>query len=152
VILEILDNSWKEHLYDMDYYRSGIGLVSYAQKDPKTEYRRQGMDAYREMWKRISAQATSAIFRLDRESADFDGSQWQVTSVSHEEFHEEQSEIPPQPQQQMDSRAFEGSTNSNAAAQPLKPIRNFGPQVGRNDPCPCGSGKKFKKCCGANEG
>lgn len=152
VILEILDNSWKEHLYDMDYYRSGIGLVSYAQKDPKTEYRRQGMEAYREMWKRISAQATSAIFRLDRESADFDGSQWQVTSVSHEEFQEEQADVPPQPQQQMDPRAFEGSTNSNAAAQPLRPIRNFGPQVGRNDPCPCGSGKKFKKCCGANEG
>ena len=133
------------------HYRSGVGLVSYAQKDPKTEYRRQGMKAYGEMWQRIGMQVTSAIFRLERESADFDGSQWQVTSVSHEEFREEPADAPSDPRQQMGSRDHAGITNTSESAQPVKPIRNFGPQVGRNDPCPCGSGKKYKKCCGANE-
>ena len=150
MILEVLDTAWKDHLYYMDHVRSGIGLVSYAQKDPKTEYRREGTKAFTEMWRRIGLQVTSAIFRLERESPDFVGSQWQVTSTTHDEFHEEQA--PPQQlpgQQRLDPAAFERPTDSPPPV--IKPIRNLQPHIGRNAPCPCGSGKKYKKCCGAAE-
>ncbi len=150
VILEVLDTAWKDHLYYMDHVRSGIGLVSYAQKDPKTEYRREGTKAFTEMWQRIGLQVTSAIFRLERESPDFVGSQWQVTSTTHDEFHEEPTS-PQQSlgQQRLDPAAFERPADS--PPPPIKPIRNLQPHIGRNAPCPCGSGKKYKKCCGAAE-
>ncbi len=148
LILEVLDTAWKDHLYYMDHVRSGIGLVSYAQKDPKTEYRREGMKAFLEMWKRVGLQVTSAIFRLERESPDFVGSLWEVTSATHDEFHEAP---PAEPQQQFDPGDREMPQSSKEPPQPVKPIRNFAPQVRRNDPCPCGSGKKYKKCCGVNE-
>jgi preprotein translocase subunit SecA len=106
------------------------------------------MKAFLEMWKRIGLQVTSAIFRLERESPDFVGSLWEVTSATHDEFHEGPAADPQQPP---DSGGF-APTQDAGPPQPIKPIRNFGPQVRRNDPCPCGSGKKYKKCCGASPG
>ncbi len=147
LILEVLDSAWKEHLYYMDYVRSGIGLSSYAQKDPKTEYRREGMAAFHTMWKTIGLQVTSAIFRLERESSEVAQSVFHESAASHAEFREEAA-TESGPPQGMD--AGEVRTNSSEPAQPaVQPIRNLAPQVGRNDPCPCGSGKKFKKCHGA---
>ncbi|WP_339732084.1 preprotein translocase subunit SecA [uncultured Gimesia sp.] len=141
LILEVLDTSWKDHLYYMDHLRSGIGLVGYAQKDPKVEYRREGMKAFDGMWGRIGQQVTSAIFRLEKQSPDFVGSLWQVTSTVHEEVTDDFNYDEPVGDEQSASEPVE---------QSIEPIVNQQPKVGRNDPCPCGSGKKFKKCCGKN--
>ena len=85
LLLEVLDTSWKDHLHFMDHLRQGIGLVGYAQKDPKVEYRREGMKAFDQMWKGIGQQVTGAIFRLEKESPGFVGSLWRITEVRHDE-------------------------------------------------------------------
>jgi preprotein translocase subunit SecA len=121
----------------MDHLRSGIGLVGYAQKDPKVEYKREGRKAFTSMWERIGQQVTAAIFRIETESPGFVGSLWEITSTTHEEVN-----------------AGGDYAGEAAAAEPgqtatiVEPIINRQPKVGRNDPCPCGSGKKYKKCHG----
>ena len=94
LILEVLDTAWKDHLYYMDHVRSGIGLVSYAQKDPKTEYRREGMGAFQQMWKSVGLQVTSAIFRLERESSEVAQSVFHESAASHAEFREDGAQEP----------------------------------------------------------
>lgn len=146
VILEIIDSAWKDHLYFMDHLRSSVSLAGYAQKDPKIEYRRGGVKAYGEMWDRIGQHVTGAIFRLETESQEFVGSLWAITGSS-------QNVAAPAPAQaaQAASAASRESrqTTSGPSVESVAPIRNRGPKVGRNDDCPCGSGKKYKKCCGA---
>jgi len=143
LILEVLDQAWKDHLYYMDHLRSGIGLVGYAQKDPKVEYKREGRKAFDAMWNRIDEQVTNAIFRLEKESPAFVGSLWQVTQVSHAAAEDA---YVPQPQE---SSGPSNQPEPGQESRAVDPIVNTLPKVGRNDPCPCGSGKKFKKCCGA---
>lgn len=140
VILDTLDTSWKDHLYFMDHLRSGIGLVGYAQKDPKTEYRREGMAAFEQMWDRIAGRVTGTVFRIQVEIPEASESVWQITSTEHAAPVED---IPD------DHPALSGGSQAIENAQPIDPIRNYGDRVGRNDPCPCGSGKKYKKCHGA---
>jgi preprotein translocase subunit SecA len=142
LILEVVDSAWKDHLYYMDHLRSGIGLVGYAQKDPKVEYKREGKKAFDNVWKRIHQQVTGAIFRMDRQSPEFVGSLWKITGTQHEDA---------QQAAQREYREQSRGMEPGAAQDAVEPIKNVGPKVGRNDPCPCGSGKKFKKCCGKTE-
>ncbi len=144
LILELLDTSWKDHLYYMDHLRAGIGLVGYAQKDPKVEYRREGMRAFDQMWDRIATNVTGAIFRIEMQSPEYVGSLWQVTSATHAAPTDEG----PTPAETSHSSNGNGKLEPGQTAKAIDPIRNSGQKVGRNDPCPCGSGKKFKKCCG----
>ena len=138
LLLEVLDTAWKDHLFYMGHVRDGIGLVGYAQKDPKTEYKREGRRAFNSMWERVGEQVTSMIFRLDRESPAFVGSLWQVTAATHEVATDDVA-----------AQGGDGeSLEPGQTPQTVEPIRNKIPKVGRNDPCPCGSGRKFKKCCG----
>lgn len=143
VVLETLDTAWKDHLYFMDQLKSGIGLVGYAQRDPKVEYRREGMRTFEQMWDRIASQVTSAIFRIEMEIPPPTSDRWQITAQTHDSPEEDIPEDHP-------------ALNDRGGQQPVpndravEPIRNFGNRVGRNDPCPCGSGKKYKKCHGAN--
>ncbi|WP_437202507.1 preprotein translocase subunit SecA [Planctomicrobium sp. SH664] len=140
LLLEMLDGAWKEHLYYMDHLRSGIGLVGYAQKDPKVEYKREGMKAFEQMWDRIAEQATSAIFRLESESSpQFLNSLWSNAQAQHQAARSAAEEY----------ESGSGEPVPGAPDQAVDPIRNFDEKVGRNDPCPCGSGKKYKKCCGS---
>ncbi|MBS0204854.1 MAG: preprotein translocase subunit SecA [Planctomycetes bacterium] len=139
VIIDTLDTAWKDHLYFMDHLRSGIGLVGYAQKDPKTEYRREGMAAFEQMWDRIAAQVTGTVFRIEVEVPEASTNVWQITSTEHASPTED---IP-------DDHPALAGTQPGENPQPIDPIRNFGDRTGRNDPCPCGSGKKYKKCHGA---
>lgn len=141
LLLEILDTAWKDHLYYMGNIRDGIGLVSYAQKDPKTEYKREGRVAFNSMWDRIGEQVTSAVFRLERESPAFVGSLWQITKVEHAE-----ASTADRDEQQYEEQS--GGVEPGQASTAIDPIINDMPKVGRNDPCPCGSGNKYKKCCG----
>jgi preprotein translocase subunit SecA len=125
----------------MDHLRSGIGLVGYAQLDPKVEYKREGRKTFLTMWDRVSQQVTSSIFRIEKESPGFVGSLWEITAVSH-------AEAAPMTEETAGPGGQEGTSPSVSV---VEPIHNRLPKVGRNDPCPCGSGKKYKKCCGTNE-
>ena len=138
ILLEIVDTAWKDHLYQMGHLRQGIGMVSYAQKDPKTEYKREGRKAYNEMWVRVAEQVTSSTFRIEQESPAFVGSLWQVTATEHDVA----------PPIDVPQDAYEDGPQPGDDNKAIDPIVNKGPKVGRNDPCPCGSGKKYKKCCG----
>ncbi len=137
LLLEVLDSAWKEHLYHMGHVRDGIGLVGYAQKDPKTEYKREGRTAFASMWERLGESVTNAVFRLEKESPNFVSSLWQITAETQAEAKDEYIPDPNTPEPQ-----------PGAGDAPIDPIRNRGPKVGRNDACSCGSGKKYKKCCG----
>ncbi|MFN8706553.1 MAG: preprotein translocase subunit SecA, partial [Planctomyces sp.] len=143
VLLEILDTAWKDHLYFMGHLRQGIGFVGYAQKDPRTEYKREGRRAFNSMWDRIGEQVTQLIFRIEHESPNFVGSLWQITATAHDV-------APPveEPEARYETSGG-GEPEPGEAIRTVEPIVNFGPRVGRNDPCPCGSGKKYKKCCGS---
>ena len=136
LLLQILDNSWKDHLLAMDHLRSAIGLVGYAQRDPKVEYKRGGRDAFNAMWKSVGEQTTDLIFRMEQLDVDFVGSTW----AEAEAVHAEAAGV----SEMSDGGVFD---NSGGDRKP-EPIRNRMERVPRNAPCPCGSGKKYKQCCG----
>ncbi len=141
VLLEFLDTAWKDHLYFMGHLKQGIGFMGYAQKDPRTEYKREGRRAFLAMWDRIAEQVTQAVFRIEHESPAFVGSLWRISATEHDVA------APLLPVNKVD----ELQTNAPEAGEEgrtIAPIVNDSPRVGRNDDCPCGSGKKYKKCCG----
>jgi len=138
LVLQIVDSAWKEHLLSMDHLRSSIGLRGYAQVDPKVEFKREGMRIYEDMWNAVGERVTDLIFRMEQLDEQFVGSMWVVGETKHDSPASSTSEIGQQQQQ-----AIDGSDNK----EKTEPIRNRGPKVGRNAPCPCGSGKKYKNCC-----
>jgi preprotein translocase subunit SecA len=135
LLLKRLDDSWKKHLLTMDHLRSGIGLVGYAQVDPKTEYKREGMKAFDEMWVGVQDKITDAVFRMEEEDEYTDV----VNFVAHQPTAERFNAPPARPDEGQ-------TTNAGGGDKKPEPIRNTAEKVGRNDPCPCGSGKKYKNC------
>ncbi len=123
VMLQIVDNHWKDHLLSMDHLRDGIGLRGYAQRDPLQEYKKEGYESFMDLVHRIKADTVGTIFLL------------QVRP--HREVPEEAR---PAQQQMVFSHGDGGDSPP--------PVHRQQKKVGRNSPCPCGSGKKFKKCCG----
>ena len=136
LVLQILDTAWKDHLLAMDHLRSSVGLRGYAQVDPKVEYKREGMRTFELMWASVAERVTDLIFRVEQldETA---GSPWVESEAIHEDAPAP-SDISGQQQAAIDA------TQSD---KKMEPIRNRTERVGRNDPCTCGSGKKFKNCC-----
>ena len=123
-LLDALDRNWKEHLLQMDYLKEGIGLRGYAQRDPKQEYKREGFEMFEDLLFRIRENTMKALTRL------------RVELVQQEELkHEEQDNV-----------KYAGG-GEPAETKP-DTVRRVDPKVGRNDPCPCGSGQKYKRCCG----
>jgi preprotein translocase subunit SecA len=143
VLLQILDNSWKDHLLAMDHLRSSVGLRGYAQVDPKVEYKREGMRTFDLMWKGIDERVVDIVYRIEQVEEDALRSTWHETAAIHAEAA---SATLPDPQQD------DGPMESRSAPATAEPIRNMAQKVGRNDPCPCGSGRKFKNCCGKSSG
>jgi preprotein translocase subunit SecA len=142
LVLGRLDASWKNHLYTMDHLRAVIGLMSYAQVDPKTEYKREGMKEFDAMWEGVQDKVTDAVFRMEEEEG-FQESLWQIQNTVHESA--------PRAMPAADERSIRGQQDAAIAGSQKgdkkpEPIRNRGEKVGRNDPCPCGSGKKYKNC------
>jgi preprotein translocase subunit SecA len=135
LVLNQLDTSWKNHLYSMDHLRSTVGLRGYAQEDPKTVYKREGMKEYDDMWTGVYDKVTDAVFRMEEAEA-FQESLWTIGATIKEDAPRA---LPTADQQ-------EAITNSQSGKK-AEPIRNREKKVGRNDPCPCGSGKKYKNCC-----
>ncbi len=151
LLLQILDNSWMEHLRAMDHLRSSVGLRGYAQVDPKVEYKREGMKIFEEMWGGVSDKVTDLIFRMeqfDPEFLHYLGSRWQLdrARTSHESAPSEPAAVAGSRIREQQEAAISASKGSGGENKP-EPLRNTGRKVGRNDPCPCGSGKKFKACC-----
>jgi preprotein translocase subunit SecA len=140
LLLNQLDSAWKNHLLTMDHLRQGIGLVGYAQIDPKTEFKRVGMKEFDAMWDTLTGKVTDVFFKLEDEDA-FAESVWAIGAMVHESA--------PRPMASPDSIQAQqqaGIAGSQVSDKPVEPIRNRSEKVGRNDPCPCGSGKKYKNC------
>ncbi len=137
LLLQLLDTAWKDHLLTMDHLRSSVGLRGYAQVDPKVEYKREGMRIFEQMWSSVGERVTDLIFRIEQLDEGFVGSTWVDSEATHDS--------PPPGSGMMSDDQSEALSGSDGP-QKREPIRNRSPQVGRNDPCPCGSGKKYKNC------
>jgi preprotein translocase subunit SecA len=147
VLLQILDNAWKDHLLAMDHLRSSVGLRGYAQVDPKVEYKREGMRTFDLMWKGIDERVVDIVYRIEQVEEDALRSTWHETAAIHADASSAGLAPPPD-----EGQLAGGPADPRGDAGPAEPIRNLGHKVGRNDPCPCGSGKKFKNCCGKSSG
>jgi len=124
VMLQTVDNLWKDHLLSMDHLKEGIGLRGYAQQNPLIVYKKEGFDLFQDLIERIKEETLAILFRIQLAE--------------------------PQSLQEMQKAQDQELIYSGGDAAPAKkqPMRREEKKVGRNDPCPCGSGKKYKKCCG----
>ena len=125
VMLQTVDNLWKDHLLSMDHLKEGIGLRGYAQQNPLIVYKKEGFEMFQDMISRIKEETLGILFRIQMAEP-------------------QKMEVLRQPREQ--DLVFSGSDNSEVKKKPIKRTER---KVGRNAPCPCGSGKKYKKCCGA---
>jgi preprotein translocase subunit SecA len=136
IMLNIIDAQWKDHLLSIDHLKQGIGLVGYGQKDPLVEYKKQSFDLFQAMLDRIDTNTIRSLFNL------------QVVAEQPPEALRQR-----RPPRRQSSLTFTGPNQGAAAAGEeagkVKTVTRDHPKIGRNDPCPCGSGKKYKKCCGA---
>ena len=123
LFLQVLDTQWKDHLLAMDHLKEGIGLRGYGQRDPLTEYKKEAFDMFADLTGRISVDTLSRIFKIQIKEEE---------SVKKQHIQTKQVQY-----------------NRGESSESLQPVAR-GRKVGRNDPCPCGSGKKYKKCCGMN--
>jgi preprotein translocase subunit SecA len=120
ILLQVIDTQWKDHLLNIDHLKEGIGLRGYAQKDPLVEYKKEAFDLFGDMSDRIKSEVLMRLFKIQ---------------VVHEEA---EVKVKKETQRLAYNRSDSGD-GAQAAPREKK--------VGRNDPCPCGSGKKYKKCC-----
>jgi preprotein translocase subunit SecA len=141
VFLQIIDAKWKDHLYAMDSLREGIGLRAYGQRDPLVEYKREAFGMFSQMVASIEEESVEAIFKL--QSAHPDRFRGVFSSVRQEFSHPEITGL----QAPAEGANNEG-TSSASNDTSVKTVKSSYPKIGRNEPCPCGSGKKYKKCCG----
>ncbi len=167
VFLMVIDHLWKDHLYEMDHLKGGVQFRAFGQKNPLYEYQREGLKAFEELKNAIAREVSSYIFRLEAvEQRDRMGAS--RAREMHSEFDifggDGQSQ-PASRQQPAPAAAPVGAgvdgggaarqrqmvTNRDTGGGAKQPVVRSQPRVGRNDPCPCGSGKKYKKCCGAAE-
>ena len=139
VLLQVYDGTWKDHLYNMDHLKDSIWMRSFAEKDPKIEYKREGFRIFNEMLEAIEDKVTDIIFKVHLDAGARARSVWNVSQAAHDEV----SQFAMSEQQRAAAQAPQGEVK-------VKQIKLEKPKVGRNDPCPCGSGKKYKKCCGKN--
>ncbi len=148
--LEEIDRQWVDHLTNMEHLRDGIGLRGYGQRDPKQEYKKEGYDVFINMMAATSSNICTKLFkvqvrreteieRIEREDAERHAAQQRAMQTHHGSEPTADDEPPAQ-------RAQPRAQQPRVTVQP---VRREGPKIGRNDPCPCGSGQKFKKCHGA---
>ncbi|MEN8134719.1 MAG: preprotein translocase subunit SecA [Thermodesulfobacteriota bacterium] len=126
VLLQVIDQHWKEHLLNMDHLKEGISLRGYGQKNPLNEYKREGFEMFMELMDTIKHQTIRQLFLIRLVEED------EIERLAREQRERKQ---------EMELRHGE-------SAGERKPVRREGEKIGRNSPCPCGSGKKYKKCCG----
>jgi len=139
LLLQNIDSHWREHLAAMDHLRQGIHLRGYAAKNPKQEYKREAFELFEAMLDTISREVTQLTLTVQiRTEAD-------VEAVTP---HDTLSNLQYQHAEFNATAGEDSATTADPAPAAAPPIQRDGPKVGRNDPCPCGSGKKYKQCCG----
>jgi preprotein translocase subunit SecA len=137
VMLQVLDTAWKEHLGAMDYLRQGIGLRGYAQKDPRQEYKKEAFAMFEAMLDRIKHEVISVLTRVQvRAESDVAAVEEQRRSKVAMDFRH------------AEANAIAGEPETHAEPAEHQPFTREGRKVGRNEPCPCGSGRKYKQCHG----
>jgi preprotein translocase subunit SecA len=152
VLIQIFDQTWKDHLYAMDMLKGSVGLAGFAEQDPRIIYKKEGFEYFRQMMQGVRDKVTDLIFRARIVGQQQARSAYRETAAVHEAaggygVHENLEAT---------AGVAKGGEMQTAADQPqgeavkTKTIVREAAKVGRNDPCPCGSGKKYKKCCGAN--
>jgi preprotein translocase subunit SecA len=150
VLIQILDTSWKDHLYAMDILKAGIGLHAFAERDPRVLYKKEGYTFFQQMLQTVRDKVTNLIFRARVVGAVEARSAYRELAATHETngsygVHEAITA----PTSAAPAEQATGGEESGGAVA-VKTIVRQAAKVGRNDPCPCGSGKKYKKCCGVN--
>jgi len=159
IMLQVVDSQWKDHLLAMDHLKEGIGLRGYGQKDPLIEYKREGFEMFEAMVERIRQQTIEYLYRVQVAPADalpfddargrpFDGAQGRPVDEARvaPSAGGRDGDILGRPEARSQPRLAERSLRPTASTAPIKIA---GKKIGRNEPCPCGSGRKYKKCCGA---
>ena len=136
VMLQILDVHWKEHLAEIDHLRQSIGLRAYAQKNPKNEYKREAYAMFEEMLDQINKETVRILFTLQINSPD------DVKNIKNSDNRNESNEL------EMKKEDFSSDDNSQIPSEGTQTIKRDEPKIGRNDPCWCDSGKKYKQCHG----
>lgn len=143
VMLQLLDQHWKDHLAAMDHLRQGIHLRSYAQKNPKQEFKRESFDLFTEMLQGLKYEYTAMLCRLELVSEE-ELAEQQRQQAAMPTMHYEHAEVDVLPSTQEQPEFMPPAE----VGESTKPFTREHPKVGRNDPCPCGSGKKYKQCHG----
>jgi preprotein translocase subunit SecA len=155
VMLSVLDNAWKEHLASMDYLRQGIYLRSYAQVQPKQEYKRESFRLFQDMLARIKTELVQTLSRVrirsEEEVAAMEAQQQQMAARAARAMQIQHAETSgfAAPPPDANAAAAQAGAQVGAAAAMATPVMREGPKIGRNELCPCGSGKKYKHCHGA---
>ncbi|MCX5666364.1 MAG: SEC-C metal-binding domain-containing protein, partial [Candidatus Omnitrophica bacterium] len=144
ILLQVIDTRWKDHLYAMDSLREGIGLRAYGQRDPLIEYQHEGYAMFMDMIDRIKEETLEYLYKVkavkeERIPGVFDTKRQQLVHEEKSQFEGVKSASP---------EASEHSYEGQLPEAPAPTYKREEPKVGRNDPCTCGSGKKYKKCCG----
>jgi preprotein translocase subunit SecA len=145
IMLQLLDAHWKEHLSAMDHLREGIHLRGYAQQDPKQAYKRESFKLFTEMLKNLKNAVLATLYtvqiKAEDEVKEVEERQRRLVEEQQKKMHYIHQQAAILQQQEQQGELAKDAAKRSAPAQ-------AGPKVGRNDPCPCGSGKKFKQCCG----
>jgi preprotein translocase subunit SecA len=134
IMLQIVDAQWKDHLLAMDHLKEGIGLRGYGQRDPLVEYKKESFELFEDLMSRIEDDTIRVLFLL------------QLQSFDEKKAAEEQERRQRRQQMLLNQQQAQAASGGSVATQ----VKRDAPKVGRNDPCPCGSGKKYKKCHGVN--
>ena len=145
VMLTVLDQSWKEHLARMDYLRQGIYLRGYAQKQPKQEYKKEAFELFSDMLENVKREVVTLLARVRIRSDE------EVQALEAAERQQAQARLSQSQFQHQDAGGYsadEEAAQVEAAQQGVATLQRDEPKIGRNDPCPCGSGKKYKHCHG----
>ncbi|MCZ7561042.1 MAG: preprotein translocase subunit SecA [Burkholderiaceae bacterium] len=151
IMLQTIDQHWREHLSSLDYLRQGIHLRGYAQKNPKQEYKREAFELFGLMQERVRNDVTRILMTVRIQSADEveqveEAAQPHYSNVNYTHADFDQSAAADGADAEAIALAVQQRPQADEGAQ--QPIRRFGQKIGRNDPCPCGSGKKYKQCHG----
>ncbi len=142
--LHVIDNAWQEHLYEIDRMREGIGLRAYGQLDPLIQYKKEAFTMFEELWDRLDEEIVKTVFSAELTEAQVPR---QEMPTNMRTIHQEAAAMDAMPE----SDEADGGQEPGARPSKQKPIK-VEKKVGRNDLCPCGSGKKYKKCHGADVG
>jgi preprotein translocase subunit SecA len=145
VMLQVVDQQWKDHLLAIDHLKEGIGLRGYGQRDPLVEYKKESFELFTVMKERIEDQIVQYLFRLQPVAREASG------EISGDEPRREPAALPSRRTPANVNYSY-GAAASGGQDAKVETVQRQGAKVGRNDPCPCGSGKKYKKCHGAEGG